>query len=337
MLIKKQKAVKVTVEGETLPAVVRSESAPPATSRPVPDLMVSPLTDPAQFEIAIEREKKIRSLLQKYIDDVLIKDVDYGPIHVVKDCPNRYGGCKIPGHFSKDVIRKSGAEKVCSLFHLRPVFKKDEEVIAMLGGVPGLVALKCDLVDPSSNVVAEGRGACTIEEHKGSVNKAIKICEKRAQVDATLRLGYGISSSFTQDEDEIKKEWERLDELLNAAVAKLAWDEKRFTAWVKSETGGFAWAKCANDVKQSLIEKLEAMANRAEEANTPEAKEVDAEIDKAIKALGLDKGSRLQEYIEAGTSGQRSTLDELSLSAKKKMLEAMKQRIARKTKTDEKK
>jgi len=64
-----------------------------------------------------------------------------------------------------------------------------------------VIAYKCKLINRYGIVIAEGRSAVVVEDFTDfELNKAIKIAEKRAQLDAVLRLG--LSDFFTQDLDE---------------------------------------------------------------------------------------------------------------------------------------
>ena len=152
------------------------------------------LHDPRQFEIALKTEAEKRKLIQSYIKKQLIEGVDYGPIVI--------GGQK-----SKPTLFKPGAEKFCSLLHLRPRFEKDSETLEMLPESilnTGVIALKCELIhEDTGKIIAEGRGACTVQERKGQLNTAIKIAEKRAQLDAVLRIG--LSDTFTQDLEDMQE------------------------------------------------------------------------------------------------------------------------------------
>ncbi|HUS17992.1 MAG TPA: hypothetical protein VM536_23595 [Chloroflexia bacterium] len=106
---------------------------------------------------------------------------------------------------SKPSLFKPGAEKICLLFQLRPKFSPDRATLAMAGNPPGLFAYVCRLVDTQGRIVGEGRGAADLGERNGwTVNNAIKICEKRAQVDAVLRVA-GLSEIFTQDLEDLEQ------------------------------------------------------------------------------------------------------------------------------------
>ncbi len=66
------------------------------------------------------------------------------------------------------------------------------------------ITFLCELVNRSTGVkIAEGRGSASLTESniKGNLNSAIKMAEKRAQMDATLRAA-ALSDRFTQDMED---------------------------------------------------------------------------------------------------------------------------------------
>jgi len=137
----------------------------------------------------------------------MVKGVDFGGIHINKTCQNKYS-CKIESHFSKPSLFKPGSEKFCSLFHLKLRFAKDNETWEMSGNQKGLYCYTCKLYDKNGLFVGEGRGVSDINEKRGwTVNNAVKIAQKRAQVDAILRTG-SLSDFFTQDIEDASQRGE---------------------------------------------------------------------------------------------------------------------------------
>jgi len=159
----------------------------------VPDRQAVMAT-PKQLRAQMTRAKEIREIIDEYIKNNMVVDKDYGSIVI--------GGKK-----SKPSLFKPGAEKFCELFKLRPVFRKDTETLDMLGNTPGLIAYLCELIDTQGRVVGEGRGTSSVDPNGKDfdINKAVKIAEKRAQIDAVLRTG-GLSDFFTQDMEDMPKE-----------------------------------------------------------------------------------------------------------------------------------
>ena len=146
---------------------------------------------PKQMQAQVIRDKEIRSVITKYISENLKEGLDYGSI-------------EIQGKKSKPTLFKPGSEKFCSLFKIRPVFRKDEETVEMLGHKEGVVAYICELYDGKGRIVGEGRGVAVVDFSKGdfNVNKQVKLAEKRSQIDAILRTG-GLSDFFTQDTEDM--------------------------------------------------------------------------------------------------------------------------------------
>lgn len=144
----------------------------------------------ASLTVMIKEETKNRELLTKFIKDHMKLGTDYGPI-------------KMGGKDSKDCLFKPGSEKFVSLMKLRIRFRKDVDTWEMAGSSNGLFCYIAELVDRNDQVVGEGRGSCSASEKQNNINTAIKIAEKRAQIDAVLRTG-GLSDFFTQDLDDME-------------------------------------------------------------------------------------------------------------------------------------
>lgn len=150
---------------------------------------------------SMEMEKETRLLREQYIKENLVQGVDYGGIHINKNCQSPWD-CKNKNHFSKPILFKSGSEKFMSLLHLTAKFKKDVDTWQMLGEQKGLVAYICELYNSKGEMMGEGRGAASMSESGATPNTIIKKAEKRAQMDAILRTG-GLSDVFTQDLDDM--------------------------------------------------------------------------------------------------------------------------------------
>jgi hypothetical protein len=157
----------------------------------------------------IKAYAEMREALDAFIKDKLIEDVDFG----VTD----------PRSNTK-TLKKAGAEKIDILLGLEPVFMNDSETWNMFGKKDGMICLICFLMTHQAKIRAvelihtsgtqyaipicammaagEGRGAGTLSERTNSnPNDLIKRIQKRAQVDATLRVA-GLSERFTQDMEE---------------------------------------------------------------------------------------------------------------------------------------
>ena len=142
------------------------------------------LMTPTEMRKQLRTESKKRQILVEYIAEHFAEGTDYG---------------KIEGKnfVSKDTLFKPGAEKFLSLFRLRVEYEKDTDTWEMLGSKSGTVCYLCKVYTMEGVLVAEGRGGANVGS-EGTENKAIKIAQKRAKIDATLSTG-GLSDFFTQD------------------------------------------------------------------------------------------------------------------------------------------
>jgi hypothetical protein len=124
------------------------------------------------------------AMVHEYIADNFISGIDFGP------ADNRN---------TKPVLLKPGAEKVCKLFNTSPRWRRDTDTWEMLGKPAGTVCYICEIIDNRTNsIIGEGRGAEKIGNRGRDANKAIKIAEKCALVDAALYT-FNLSERFTQD------------------------------------------------------------------------------------------------------------------------------------------
>lgn len=181
-----------------------------------------------QLKQALVVQTEQRKLIQQFIQDNLVVDVDYGKIHVIKDCPDfKRGECKRDYHYSKSILFKPGQEKIFSLFGITDELERDDKVYEMIGNVPGMVAFKC-IMYRGKNKVGEGRGAATLGGTQNDPNSTIKKAEKRARMDACLSLGF--SAYFTQDLDdpEYKSQREMMNERAKAEAEARDRDENGF-------------------------------------------------------------------------------------------------------------
>lgn len=174
---------------------VEAELMPPPTPQTTSGQLAKAVTvGPAQLRKQMKRDQEIRAVVNEYIKNNMVDGKDFGTI-------------QIKGTTSKPSLFKPGAEKFCGLFKIRATFKKDPETVEMLGNKPGIIAYICELVDSQGRVIGEGRGAYSVNPDACDfdINKAIKIAEKRAQIDAVLRAG-GLSDFFTQDMEDAPRD-----------------------------------------------------------------------------------------------------------------------------------
>ncbi len=152
---------------------------------------------PSALQAVMVQEAERRALLTKYISHHMKEGTDYGTI-------------KIGGRDSKPSLFKPGSEKFLSLFKLTAKFERDNETWEMLGSEAGVLTYKCNLIAANGNVVGEGRGVATMREKSWTPNNAVKIAEKRAQIDAVLRTG-ALSDFFTQDLEDMVQETPKME------------------------------------------------------------------------------------------------------------------------------
>ncbi|MDQ2806359.1 MAG: hypothetical protein M3Z04_05495, partial [Chloroflexota bacterium] len=175
------------------------DAPPPAAGDPAVSQPIDPSPAPSESILTIApdalreivaAEEARRDIIREFISRQLKSGTDYGTI-------------TSNGRESKPSLFKPGAERICLLLQLRPKFSADRATLAMAGNPPGLFAYICRLMDSHGNIIGEGRGAASLTEREGwTVNNTIKICEKRAQVDAVLRVA-GLSEIFTQDIEDL--------------------------------------------------------------------------------------------------------------------------------------
>lgn len=134
--------------------------------------------------------------LQKFVQEVMIKGIDYGLVH----------------GFSKPTLLKPGAEKLCDVFG----FSKTATVVNRIEQwESGIFAyeVKMTLIRKDNGVVeAEGLGSCNSKEASFKqqdpytiVNTVLKMAKKRALIDAVLSATRS-SGLFTQDIEDFPKQ-----------------------------------------------------------------------------------------------------------------------------------
>ena len=236
----------------------------------------SPLDMPITvFKEGLDRRKANRLALMEWLRQSLVEGVDYGRVHIAgRDrCPmarqGRASECRDDRHWSKPSLFKPGAEKITGMLgmsvHYPSLAAYEQAVIN--GQQPTHVILRCELRDAHGRSVAEGVGARSLAQDYGDINKALKMAEKSAHIDATLRLA-GLSEVFTQDmedgggsvaapadaedeedEDDDEDEPDEVPPELAAVTAKQVetlrmslkryqLPERRVVAWVKKATKG---------------------------------------------------------------------------------------------------
>lgn len=175
------------------------------TQQPV---AASPLDLPAeQFRSGLDRRRENRAALMEWVRSALVEGVDYGRIHVVGKNKCSFGArCKNPAHFSKPSLFKPGAEKICGMLGVTVHYPTlvDYEQAALKGVQLQNIIIRCEIQDAVGRVVADGVGARSLKQDYGDINKAMKMAEKSAHIDATLRMA-GLSEVFTQDLEDMNQ------------------------------------------------------------------------------------------------------------------------------------
>jgi hypothetical protein len=145
------------------------------------------------FAISIIQAKERISLLQNFIREMMVPNVDYGLIP----------GCQKPS------LYKSGAEKLCDVYG----FSKQLEITNRIEDWEKALfsyEVKVMLINKRTGLVeAEGIGSCNSRERKYKsqdgftiCNTILKMAKKRALVDAVLSATRS-SGIFTQDIEDL--------------------------------------------------------------------------------------------------------------------------------------
>jgi hypothetical protein len=248
-------------------------------------IAANPLDLPAEtFREGLDRRKQNRAALMSWIRDALVDGLDFGRIHVVHKSRCQAGkDCKNPAHFSKPSLFKPGAEKICGMLGLTVRYPTlpDYEKAALNGANLSQIIIRCEILDASGRVVADGVGARIISQDNGDINKALKMAEKSAHIDATLRMA-GLSEVFTQDIEDMmqRREAESVqqaeavlnnsfdgiskDQLqrLEARIKELRLDRQRVKSWMfnASHRRFSNFLELNQDFYQKLYSKLDEFA-----------------------------------------------------------------------------
>ncbi len=273
--------------GQNPPPPVEETTTEVRALTPAP---ASPLDLPAEvFRSGLDRRKENRAALMEWVRAALVEGSDYGRIHVVGKNKCRLGNrCTNPAHFSKPSLFKPGAEKICGMLGVSVHFPTlhDYEQAALHGVALAHIIIRCELLDASGRVVADGVGARTLKQDYGDINKALKMAEKSAHIDATLRMA-GLSEVFTQDLEDMNhgkeleqepqnpqahpvqaeaaaKITEAQHKRLEARIAEFGLDRERVKAWVERASKGKVqhFPDLSPVMYEQLDERLEEWAER---------------------------------------------------------------------------
>ena len=247
----------IVIEGAVQPA----QEGPVAPAAPVHG--ANPLDLPSDiFRAGLDRRRANRAALIEWIRSALVEGVDFGVI--------RRGS-------SKPSLWKPGAEKICALLGVAACFPslRDYEQAALSGVALEHIVIRCELRDSAGRVVAEGVGARSLRQDSGDLNKALKMAEKSAMIDATLRMA-GLSEIFTQDLEDMAIEPEpapaparaapqrgavvritpAMVGSLEARIRALGLDRTRVLSWVMRAWGVSSFAELPRDKFEPLVDRL---------------------------------------------------------------------------------
>jgi DnaJ-domain-containing protein 1 len=155
------------------------------------------------------------------------------------------------------------------------------EKAALTGTNLSQIIIRCEIVDGSGRVVADGVGARIVSQDNGDINKSLKMAEKSAHVDATLRMA-GLSEVFTQDIEDmlLRREAESIQraeselntgfdgisktqhQQLETKIKELGLDRARVKEWMaKASHNRFtSFLELNQDFYQILYNKLDQFA-----------------------------------------------------------------------------
>lgn len=174
----------------------------------------------SQEVMDLKAYQTMRKSIIDFVREELKDGVDYGLMYDRADKPS---------------LLKPGAEKICMLLQIEPVFIADLDTWTMMGGKEGHVNMICYLFTQKRKMralqmikemgkenentifkmlaISEGRGAGSIGERSNmDGNSLVKIVEKRSLVDAVLRVA-GLSEMYTQDGEDNKKGQQKTEPL----------------------------------------------------------------------------------------------------------------------------
>ena len=172
------------------PVTILEPAAPPTpVTRPLPGPVLLPALDARNLEQSMQAWSDQRKVVRRFLQQELVEGTDYYTL-------------RIKGRETKPALSKAGSEKFMALFQLHASFEQDTATWTMLGQPQGTLCYVCRLHTRSGELIGEGRGARTLQQDGGDINKAVKMASKSAMVDAILRTG-ALSDVFTQDEESI--------------------------------------------------------------------------------------------------------------------------------------
>ena len=291
-----------------------------------------------QFGASLIRRQANRCKLLVWIRENLIEGTDFGKIHVVGKAKCTLGkACKTDWHYSKPVLFKPGAEKICGMLGVIPRFPQLHayERAALQGIELKCIVLHCELQNAAGYVLADGVGARSLQQDQGDLNKALKMAEKAAHIDATLRLA-GLSELFTQDlEDTPPSEVSREPvylvtgtqlKKLNARLQGYDLPQERVLKYCSAKWGISRIEELTYEQFQELDAKLEAFAEKVKSERQQEP--ISADALRKVVSFALQHTVDLTEVLRKVGVNRIGELTYESLDALWKALECKAERQA---------
>jgi hypothetical protein len=210
-------------------------------------ISANPLDMPATtFKAGLDRRKENRAALMLWVKQSLIEGIDYGQIQTKRG-------------LSKPSLWKPGAEKICGMLGVVVSFPtlNEYENAVLEGRELKQIIIRCEIKDAQNRTIADGVGARTLEQDYGDINKALKMAEKSAHIDATLRMA-GLSEVFTQDlEDMLKQPDIPQQHPIEQEIQRLGLDKNRVMQWIHKASHGMT--QTFNDLTPHQCQKLMAL------------------------------------------------------------------------------
>ncbi len=244
-------------------------------------IAINPLDLPSQvFSEGLTRRGDNRKALMTWVKQAMVEGVDFGRIQTKRG-------------LSKPSLWKPGAEKICGMLGITAHFPtlKDWEQAVLNGNEINNVIIRCELHDAQGHVVADGVGARNLQKEYGDLNKCLKMAEKSAHIDATLRMA-GLSEVFTQDLEDMNLTTQDMQPPINVQPIKpnvisepqrkrlegriheLALDRQRVKEWLtKATKGGVSHFKDLNKVQYKKLDEMLAVWAKETKPNPEPIKE----------------------------------------------------------------
>lgn len=233
-------------------AVMDDPKTTAATPRPLPTPVLLPSLDAQTLKRSMQEWSAQRQVIRSFLQQELKEGVDFYRLQV-------------RGKDANPTLSKAGAEKFLGLFQLQASFAPDLLTWEMLGKPTDHVIYICTLRTRSGEIVGEGRGSRSLKKDSGDTNKAIKMSEKSALIDAVLRTG-ALSEVYTQDVEDLQDEHAPASaspQLNSADLRKRIWamvqaqapevkTREAVEAWVHQETGYTLHPDHYGDIVESL-------------------------------------------------------------------------------------